>query len=124
MDGAACELLEVNDGPPDDGAVFDPVVLGGGEHGLHRVDAVGEQHPEALRRRVLVGVYRPHVHDLQHRLNRPFASGVLGDGRHRAGSQLRRRHPEPPRRLRSQAIRFGVGEGEEEGGQRARILEP
>jgi hypothetical protein len=107
MDGAACELLEVNDGPPDDGAVFDPVVLGGGQHGLHRVDAVGEQHPEALRRRVLGGVYRPHVHDLQHRLNRPFASGVLGDGRHRAGRQLRRRHPEPSRRFRAETIKGG-----------------
>jgi hypothetical protein len=95
LDDAACELQEVDDGPLDDGAVFDPAVLGGGgDHGLQRVDVVGEHHPEALGR-VPGGVYQPHVHDLQHRFQPPFAFAVLGDGRHSAGSQLRRCHPVP-----------------------------
>ena len=98
VDGAAAELVEVDDGALLDGAVVDEHVLGGGEHGLHRVDAVGEQHPEALvvGGALDVGDY-PHVHHLQHRLQRPVAAvGVLRDRRHRAGRQLRRHRAGEP----------------------------
>jgi hypothetical protein len=84
----------VDDGPLPDGAVPDALVLGGGEHGLQRVDAVGEQHPEAVGGAgvvvVLVGDM-PHVNHLQHRLQRLLAVDVPGDRRHPAGGQLRRR---------------------------------
>lgn len=103
MDGTAGVLLEVDDGADLDGAVPDVAVLGGGEHGLQRVDAVGEHHPVALggggRRRDWVRVLLllrgdpPHGNHLQHRLQRPLAFGVIGDGNHTAGGQLhRRRH--------------------------------
>jgi hypothetical protein len=79
----------VDDGALLDGAVPDARVLGGGEHGLHGVFAVGEHHPEALGGGVLGVVDHPHVHHLQHRLQRAVAVGVGGDRRHRAGRQLR-----------------------------------
>ena len=86
----------MDDGPLLDVAVPDVMVLGGGEHGLQRVDAVGEQHPVAVGTAgVVVALVddSPHVKHLQHRLHRLGAGDVIGDQRHPAGGQLhRRRH--------------------------------
>ena len=86
----------MDDGALLDGAVPDALVLGGGEHGLQRVDAVGEQHPEAVGGAGVVLVDdSPQVNHLQHRLQRLRAVDVAGDRRHPAGGSAA---PPPPSR--------------------------
>jgi hypothetical protein len=48
LDGVAGDVLEVDNGSDAEGAVPDEVVVVGGEHGQLRVDAIREQHAEAL----------------------------------------------------------------------------
>jgi len=108
----------VDDGALPDGAVPDALVLGGGEHGLQRVDAVGEQHPEAVGGAGVVLVDdSPQVNHLQHRLQRLRAVDVAGDRRHPAGGQLRRRH-----RARGCFWRLPWEGGEERGEEPIRFL--
>lgn len=81
LDGVADALNEVDDGAGAERAIHDEAVEAGGEHGLVRVDAVGEQHEEALRlqppRAALVAAGELHVCHLQHREDGAGPVGVL-----------------------------------------------
>lgn len=103
----------MDDGADAEGSVPDEVVVVGGEHGLLRVDAVGEQEAEALRllRRRRggggggLGGDGAQVRHLQHRLDVPRPVREVPDLLHRARGQLRRVH-----RVGGEG-RWGVGFG-------------